>query len=531
MPIYLSGIITGLDQAEQEAIRLAKKRLGVPESRITAAYLVKQSLDARHRDHPHFVSTVGIELTSHESEAALAASDPCISYRERFSLSLSPGKEKPEGRMVVAGFGPAGMFAALLLAKYGYRPLVLERGGPVERRVQAVEEFWKTGRLSENCNVQFGEGGAGTFSDGKLTTRISDPYCEYVLAALAEHGAPPDILKRAKPHIGTDKLRGVVKNIREEILSLGGEVLFDTALTGLCLREGKLVGVKTSKGEIPASALLLAIGHSARDTFFRLRDMGISMEAKPFSVGARIEQRQEVIERGLYGRLAGDPRLPKGEYQLSYRENDRGVYTFCMCPGGTVVPAASEQGGVVTNGMSEYARDRENANAALVVSVGPQDFGSDPMEAVAFQRRLEQAAFAAGGGGYKAPATTVGRFLEGKPGIQLKSVRPSYALGVTGADFRQLLPEPVTDMMEKGLRRFERKLHGFGAADGVLTGVETRTSSPVRILRQEATRMAPGAEGLYPCGEGAGYAGGIMSAAVDGLRTAAAVIERFAPED
>ena len=529
MPIHVSGIVTGMDGSEEQAVRLAVKRLGVSPDRVRAAYVVKQSLDARRQDRPRLVRTVGIELVSHESEAAAAASDPCVSYRETFALSIRPGTEKPQGRIAVAGFGPAGMFAALLLAKNGYRPLVLERGAPVERRVQAVDRFWKTGMLNPDCNVQFGEGGAGTFSDGKLTTRISDPYCEYVLKALAEHGAPGEILKKAKPHIGTDKLRGVVRSIREEILSLGGEILFDTPMEELVIQNGTLTAVRTPKGEIPVCALILAVGHSARDTFAMLRQKGVPMEVKPFSVGARIEQRQAVIDQGLYGKLAGDPRLPKGEYQLSYREGDRCVYTFCMCPGGLVVPAASEQGGVVVNGMSEFARDGENANAALVVSVGPQDFGNDPMEAVAFQRRLEQAAFTAGGGGYRAPAATVGRFLEGAPGLCLGKVQPSYALGVMDADLRTILPPAVTGMMEKGLRRFQRKLPGFGAPDGVLTGVETRTSSPIRVLRQQQTRMSQGVENLYPCGEGAGYAGGIMSAAVDGLHTAHTIIERFAP--
>lgn len=532
MPIILSSIRTAIDQPEQAAVEQAIEMLGAEHSRIRSAQIAKVSLDARRQEKITLVYSVQITLTGGEEEAAAKAAARfganAVKYLQTRPLSFPKGKEKLVHPIVVVGFGPAGMFAALTLAEQGYPVLVLERGSAIDRRVEAVEGFWRSAAFSARTNVQFGEGGAGAFSDGKLTTRISDDRCGYVLERFAAFGAPADILVKAKPHIGTDRLRDVVKNLRERICALGGQVLFDTAVEDLVIRGGRLCALRTSKGEIETDAAVFAIGHSARDTFSMLDQRGLAMEAKPFSVGARIEHLQETIDRGLYGRYAGHPRLPKGEYQLSYREGGRGVYTFCMCPGGTVVPSSSEEGTVVTNGMSLYARDGKNANAALVVSVSPADFGTHPLDGIRFQRRLEEQAFLLGGGNYRAPAQDVGSFLEGKPGIRLGRVEPSYAIGITGCDFNRLYPKFVLDLMRTGLRKFDRKLHGFGAADAILTGPETRTSSPVRILRREDC-MALNLPGFYPCGEGAGYAGGIMSAAVDGVRVAQAVIGAYRP--
>ena len=529
MPIIVHSITTSLEEPAEAALSRAASLRGV---RAADACIVKTSLDARKRDDIHFVHTVALTLgTPAEEEAAASrCADRRVSLRREEPLEIPRGTRTLEHRPVVVGFGPAGMFAGLLLAQNGYRPVILERGGEMDRRVAAVERFWREGTLDPGTNVQFGEGGAGTFSDGKLTTRIGDPKCGWVLREFVRFGAPAEILYRAKPHIGTDRLREVVKNLRAEICSLGGEVRFDTALTDLVVTGGRLRGARTSAGEIPADVLLLAAGHSARDTFEMLLRRGFAMEAKPFSVGVRIEHLQAEIDRGLYGDHAGHPALPPGEYQLSHRVGERGVYTFCMCPGGVVVPAASEEGMTVTNGMSYHARDGKNANAAVAVSVTPADYGGGPLGGAAFQRELERRAYAAGGGGYRAPAQDIGHFFAGKAGLDAARVQPTYARGVTPCDFHELLPGFVSSMLETGLRAFGKKLPGFDAPGALLTGIETRTSSPVRILRGE-DYQAPGAGGVYPCAEGAGYAGGIMSAAVDGIRAALAVMAEYRPFD
>ena len=518
--LILNNIQTQLGEPEEAAVARALKILGAPSGQVKEAYVSKTSLDARKQRDIRKVNTVVVRL--HKGEERFAGRKD-VRWQMDEPFSFRPGK-MPDGPVIVAGFGPAGMFAALLLAKSGVPVTVLERGGPVEERVQAVERFWNTGILDESCNVQFGEGGAGTFSDGKLTTRIHDPLCAYVLEQFARHGAPAETLRKAKPHIGTDHLRDIVRSIRREIIQNGGEVRFHAKLTGITVRGGRLTGISINGGAMPASHLILAIGHSARDTFRMLAENGVYLSAKPFSVGARIEHRQEWIDRGLYGAMAGHPDLPPGEYQLSHREGGRAVYTFCMCPGGTVVPAASEAGQVVTNGMSEYSRDKENANAALVVSVDAADFGEGVFAGMEFQQELERRAFRLSGGNYRACGATADCFLEQKPGLSLGRVVPSYALGAEAVDFDKLFPPSVVKMMRDGLRLFDRKLRGFAAPDAVLTGPETRTSSPVRINRGEDFCSLT-VKGLYPCGEGAGYAGGIMSAAVDGLRVARSLLE------
>lgn len=528
MAIIINNIRAKVGDNEHEVIDEALKRIKASRSSLANAYILKSSVDARHRNNLCLVYSVCVELKGGEAEIVAKLGDPSVKLRLPQKYEPAIGSEKLKIRPLIAGFGPAGMFAGLLLAKYGYRPLIIERGAQVEERVESVTHFFLTGQLDTQSNIQFGEGGAGTFSDGKLTTRIGDPRCENVLAEFVENGAPRAIMQAAKPHIGTDNLRVVVKTIREKIKSLGGEIRFNSKFDSIGIRNSKLISVTVDGTEIPAEILILAIGHSARDTFQMLLESGVTLVPKPFSAGVRIEHLQSEIDKALYGSLAGHPALPHGEYQLSLRRGERAVYTFCMCPGGSVVAAASEQGGVVTNGMSFYKRDGKNANAALVVSVSPSDFGDGPLAGVAFQRQLEKAAFTAGGGSYKAPGTTVGAFLGGN--FHDGRVTPTYPLGINSCKFNTIFPKFITDMLQDGLLNFDKKLRGFAAPDSILTGVETRTSSPVRIPRGE-TLEALGISGLYPAGEGAGYAGGIMSAAVDGLRSAEAVMARFAPPD
>ncbi len=527
MSIIVPNIALTPEEPKEKAVAAALTRLRLSQKDVEKAYIVKTSVDARKKDHVMLVYSVGIVVPNEQGVLDRAPSSGATRKQENTPV-FARGEAPLSAPPVIVGFGPAGMFAALALARMGYRPVVLERGAEVEKRVSEVEGFWRGARLNPNTNVQFGEGGAGTFSDGKLTTRIGDERCDYVLRELYAHGAPADILEKAKPHIGTDRLRVVVKAIRQEIISLGGQVLFEHKVESIAIANGRVRSVTVNGAEQPAEALILCIGHSARDTVEMLSTKGLTIEPKAFSVGVRIEHLQSEIDRALYGRYASHPALPSGEYQLSHRKEGRGVYTFCMCPGGTVVPSSSEEGGVVTNGMSEYARDGLNANAALVVGVEPSDFGGGPLGGIAFQRRLEQAAFAAGGASYKAPAQTAGRFLAGKAGVQAGRIAATYALGIVDADFHTLLPPFVSQMLRLGLESFERKLGGFAASDALMTGVETRTSSPVRLTRGE-TLEAIGVEGLYPCGEGAGYAGGIVSAAVDGVRIAQALMRRSGP--
>ncbi|MCR5121825.1 MAG: hypothetical protein K6B74_05330 [Ruminococcus sp.] len=529
MAIIVQNIMLPLTEDAGWAISAAVKKCGLKHGEIAAADIHKISLDARKRGGEiHFVCSVYIETADpkRETELCKRVSD----CRLAVSAGIEPvfGSEKQRGRVVVAGFGPAGMFAALVLAKYGYRPLVLEKGADADKRRELVERFWQTGELDESSNVQFGEGGAGTFSDGKLTTRISDPRCRFVLETFAQSGADSSILTKAKPHIGTDVLCKVVKNIRREVIAHGGEVCFETPLTGLDVSDGRVKAVKSHRGDEECAAVVIACGHSAGETFGLLGGCGVALEPKPFSVGVRIEHLREDVEKSLYGKYAGDPRLPAAEYQLSHHTaQGRGVYTFCMCPGGTVVAAASERGGVVTNGMSEFARGGRNSNAAVAVSVSPADFGSGAFDGFDFAKRIEKAAFAAGSG-YAAPATTVKGFLDGKPTLSGASVEPTYARGVFACELRQLFPEFVTDSLAEGLNAFGRKMRCYGDGGAILTAPETRTSSPIRIPRG-GSGVTESADNLYPCGEGAGYAGGIMSAAVDGVNTALAIMARFAP--
>jgi len=514
----------GEPQAFEKALHLAR----IPRSKAAHLGVARLSVDARH-GQPKLVYTIAVTLKDECEESAYAGASPCVAIRGKTDLSVQNGTQRLPHRPVVCGLGPAGLFAALLLARQGYKPIVLERGPALDERVKAVEHFSATGELDPNANIQFGEGGAGTFSDGKLTTRIGDELCGFVTEVFLQHGAPAEIAWKQKPHVGTDLLRGVITSIRREIEALGGEVHFNTALTGFEQKNGRLTGIFTTGGTFPCEALVFAVGHSARDTFGMLMESGLVLECKPFSVGFRAEHLQSEIEKSLYHEAAGHPALPRGEYQLSQHVGDRCVYTFCMCPGGSVCAAASEENAVVTNGMSLHARNGKNANAAVVVSVDGRDFDNDPAKAVAFQRQLEQAAYRAGGGGYLAPAETVGSFLAGRGQLELGAVQPTYPRGVTPADLGALLPDELSSALREGLTSFGRKLAAYRAPDAVLTGLETRTSSPVRLVRNKETLVCEALPGLYPCGEGAGYAGGIMTAAVDGVRCAAELMKRYKP--
>lgn len=527
MALILSQIKTPLESPKDAAINKALKALKLQKSEVKAARLYKTSVDARHEIM--FVSSVYIELYNSEKERQLADKLPNARVFERQELSVEFGSAPPDGEIVIAGFGPAGMFCALTLCEFGYKPIVIERGAAMDERVTAVERYQSGGALDPQTNVQFGEGGAGTFSDGKLTTRINDPLCMRVLEKLHEFGAPEDILTNAKPHIGTDKLRNVVKNLRRRVIELGGEVRFLSQLEDIRINGGRIRSVRVNGGEIKCGALALCIGHSAHDTFEMLLKNGVELVPKAFSVGARIEHLQSDINRALYGKFADHPALPPAEYALSYRENGRGVYTFCMCPGGFVVASASSDGSVVTNGMSYFDRAGKNANSAVLVSVSPEDFGNEPLSGVEFIRKLESKAFelgAKGGVNGAAPAMLTREFVGGGSAFSLGRVTPTYPLGVRSCDLTELFPDFISEYLKMGLRQFDRRIRGFSDNDSVLTAIESRTSSPVRISRGE-NGEALSCGGLYPCGEGAGYAGGIMSAAVDGIKTAVKIMEKY----
>ena len=485
--------------------------------------IVKQSIDARKKDDIHYVYTVDIGAEN-ENKAIKQIKGASLVNDRRYKF---PNGIPPSKPVVIAGFGPAGMMCAYMLARHGAKVIVLERGQDVDTRIKDVERLRNEGKLNPESNVQFGEGGAGTFSDGKLTTGVNDPRTGFILEQFAKHGAPYEITYRAKPHIGTDRLRGMVKSFREDIIRHHGEVRFGARLCGIITEEGRLTGVKVSAAagdyEIETDTLVIAAGHSARDTFEMLRDAGIAMERKVFAIGARIEHKQELISRSQYGDMLRF--LPAADYKLSVKtSNGRTVYTFCMCPGGEVVASASEPGGVVTNGMSCFARDGENANSALLVNVTPEDLpGEDVLEGCRFQREIEEKAYDMGGRNYTAPAQTVGDFLRHN-GAEAE-VTPSYKPGIRMCSLDNLLPGFVTEAMREALPEMDRKIKGFAADGALLTAPETRSSSPVRIIRDEKTKQSS-IYGIYPCGEGAGYAGGIMTAAIDGIKTAEAIVER-----
>ncbi|KUO74299.1 MAG: hypothetical protein APF77_21080 [Clostridia bacterium BRH_c25] len=506
------------------------KRLCIEHSRIERIDIAKRSVNALNKQDIHFNMTVIICISGDENEVISQNRDKCIS-REIESFYIMPDKKELKARPIVVGCGPAGMFAALILAQAGVRPILLERGLDVDSRRQSVLKFWRTGALDINNNVQFGEGGAGAFSDGKLKTGKKDSRKMKVLRELVEAGAPPEIVYSSKPHIGTDRLNGTVKGIRRKIIGLGGEVRFDTTATEILHKDGEVTGVgfveKGKYTELYTDNLVLAIGHSARDTFERLLISGVYIEQKPFAVGIRIEHPQKMIDRIQYGDFAGHPALGAADYRMVvHLKNGRGVYTFCMCPGGTVVAATSEENALVTNGMSEFVRDGRNANSALLVTLDKKDLGSDyPLAGVMFQRRIEAAAFAAGRGGYKAPVQRLEDFLHKRSTIAFGDVLPTYLPGTEFNRVDAYLPDYITDSLRQGISEMGIWMPGFAYPDALLTGAETRSSSPVRITRGESFE-AIGIKGLYPCGEGAGYAGGIISAAVDGVLCAEKILNK-----
>jgi uncharacterized FAD-dependent dehydrogenase len=535
--LRLTELKLPLDHGEADLKAAILKRLGIAAADLVGYAIFRRGYDARKKSNIQFIYTVDVEL---KQESAVAARLPEV--RPTPDMTYRYVAQAPAGftnRPVVIGAGPCGLFATLILAQMGFRPILLERGKEVRERTKDTWSLWRQGRLDPESNVQFGEGGAGTFSDGKLHSQIKDPGFRgrKVLEEFVAADAPPEIMYVSKPHIGTFRLVRVVENMRRTIERLGGEIRFQSRVADFDIErdadgekgcQGRMRGVVLADGErIAADHVVLAIGHSARDTFKLLHERGVHLEAKPFSIGVRIEHSQALIDRARLGPAAGHPELGAADYKLVHHcGNGRSVYSFCMCPGGQVVAAASEIGGVVTNGMSQYSRAERNANAALVVDVSPKDFPGDaaknPLAGIEFQRRWEEAAFKAGGENYAAPAQKVGDFLAGRPSTELGAVQPSYTPGIHLTDLSKCLPDYVVEALREALPAFDMQIHGFAMADALMTGVETRTSSPVRITRDERFESV-NTRGLYPGGEGAGYAGGILSAAVDGIRVAEAV--------
>jgi uncharacterized protein len=514
-----------LDHTDADLRRAAIARLGVADGDLKHLHVHRRGYDARKKSDIHLVYTVDVSLRNEGLLSARAKHDPHIvptpdmSYRP---VADARGYKGP--RPVVVGMGPCGLFAGLILAEMGFNPIILERGKIVRERTKDTFAFWRKGILNPASNAQFGEGGAGTFSDGKLYSGVKDPDFKgrKVLTEFVAAGAPEEILYVSKPHIGTFRLVSMVEAMRAKIEALGGEIRFETQMTDVLIEGGRLRGLKTNDGaEIATDALALALGHSARDTVEMLHTRGVYVEAKPFSIGVRIEHPQGLIDKARYGAKAGHPILGAADYKIVHHaSNGRGVYSFCMCPGGTVVAAASEPGRVVTNGMSQYSRKERNANAGLVVDITPEvDFPGGPLAGIALQRELESRAFVAGGSDYRAPGQLVGDFLSGRASTSFGDVLPSYKPGVLLGELRACLPDFALAAMREALPKFGRQISGFDMADAVMTGVETRTSSPVRLRRGEDGQSLNTA-GLFPAGEGAGYAGGILSAAIDGIRTA-----------
>lgn len=519
--IKISNIKTSVkNQLNKEYLyQLTTKALKCKKKDISALRIGKLSIDARDKTNVFYVLTLEAKVKNEAKYLKLKN----VSKVKHISYQIPKAKgESP----IIIGFGPGGMFSALILARAGLKPIVFERGSAVEKRIADVKDFWEKGKLNTNSNVQFGEGGAGTFSDGKLNTGVNNPRCGFVLQELYKHGAKEDILYNAKPHIGTDLLVDIVKSIREEIISLGGTVLFDTRAEDIIIENNQVQAVIANKKAYPCSKVVLAIGHSARDTFEMLYNKNVPMEPKAFSVGVRIEHKQDMINKAQYGEFY--KYLPAADYKLfTHLPNGRGAYTFCMCPGGVVVGATSEENSVVTNGMSYNARNGENANSALLIGVNPEDFDTnEPLAGIKLQRNLEKRAFELGGSNYFAPVQKVGDLLSDKESSDLGSVTPTYKPGITPSDMKKLFPDYIYDSLKMAIIEMDKKIKGFASPDSIVTAVESRSSSPVRILRDENC-VSTGIKGLYPCGEGCGYAGGIVSAGADGIKCAEMILAEF----
>lgn len=523
--IRVQDIKLALDEEESRLVLKIAKKLKIKTSDVTGYTIFKEAVDARKKEDIRLVYTVDVE-TPKEAEllikfSALKAPDRAYYYPDK-------GDKLLDDRPVVVGSGPCGLFAALILAQSGFKPIVIERGKAVEKRVKDVNKFWETGLFDSSSNVQFGEGGAGTFSDGKLTTQIKNKRCYKVLEEFVAAGAPPHILYKNKPHIGTDILREVVKNIRETIIKLGGEFRFESTVTDIHVEQNQITAVEINGStKLKTAICVLAIGHSARDTFEMLYRTNMKMEQKPFALGMRIEHLQDWMNEAQYGTYKDHPKLGAADYKLVHHaKNGRAVYSFCMCPGGYVIASASEEGMIVTNGMSKYKRDSQNANSAIVVNVGPSDYRSEhPLAGVAMQREFEKLAYELGEGTYHAPIQLVGDFLNDRTSTAVGIVEPSYKPGVKLTNIRSKLPKFMAEAIDEAIRAFGQKIKYFDHEDAIFTGFETRTSSPVRLLRDAAYQS--NLRGIYPAGEGAGYAGGIISAAVDGIEIAEAIIKEY----
>ncbi len=517
--------ITDLKVKISELAQLKKvvaKVLRVDESEILTLEIKKKSLDARKADQLHYVMRLVVKL---KDESRFKKSTGKIEPYKESKYQIKP-VSLPKERPIIVGFGPAGMFAALVLAKAGACPIVFEQGEAVDERTKSVDHFFKTGELNELSNIQFGEGGAGTFSDGKLTTRVKDQRIDYILSVFHEFGANEDVLYDSHPHIGTDVLKNVVKNMRNEIISLGGEIHFNSKMTNIVKLKDQLTQIEINYSDnYQTNHLILALGNSAKDTFRLLNDSKVKVSSKPFSIGFRIEHKQKYIDEVQYKEAYDKYTLPKAEYRLTAKtSSDKGVYTFCMCPGGTVVAATSNKGHVVVNGMSEYNRDKENANSAIIVQVDHTDYGDGLWDGIDFIENIERKAYELGNKTYKAPVQLVEDYINNTTSTEFKSVLPSYPLGTVFSNLNELLPDQLNTALKEAIAVFDRKMNGF-TKDSLLTGVETRTSSAIRIDRDFETMESVSSKGIYPIGEGAGYAGGIMSSAIDGLKIAEKIVE------
>ena len=529
--IRLTEIKLPLNHVPKDLTTAITTKLKISAEQVASFVMFKRGYDARNKRNIQLIYTLDITLTDSnltndllvqfESDNHVKAT-PDTSYKY-----VGAAPENLTERPVVIGFGPCGLLAALTLAQMGFKPIIIERGNEVRQRTKDTFGFWRQRKLNTESNVQFGEGGAGTFSDGKLYSQVKDPnhYGRKVMTEFVKAGAPDEILFVSKPHIGTYKLVTMVEKMRAEIIALGGEVRFATRVDDLHITDSKVTGVTLNTGEtLKTSHVILAVGHSARDTFQMIHDKGVYVEAKPFSIGFRIEHKQSTIDQARFGDNAGNEILGAADYKLVHHcKNGRSVYSFCMCPGGTVVAAASEEGRVVTNGMSQYSRNERNANSAIVVGIDPErDYPNHPLAGIELQRQLETLAFELGGKDYSAPAQTIGDFLKGKPNSELGDVKPSYTPGITLTDLSKALPDFAVDAIREAIPAFNKKIQGFSSDDGLLTGVETRTSSPISIKRNKEFQSI-NTKGLFPAGEGAGYAGGILSAGIDGIKVAEAV--------